>query len=798
MADTSSTFPTSLDSFPDLVGRRVTPQPIASEPFTVPSASPYDYVLVEVPQESTLSVAGTPPGGAGSYTLQTSPPTASGEVQINWKTGRLTFHSSDAGGNASAAYTGLGSALTVERILKVYNAALAIEQTMGSQYLPTGFATLKAYLDSEVNILRASATDPVSQGFTISGGICFVTRHTPIVTTTQNIDLTTGTYQFPSTTATYWRRGLFTIDTSGTVNVYWSDEAATQGALVTPVRPLDEFAVCAVDCEDAGTGGTPGDCNDIDPADITDLRQQLNLTWDAEGDGFYAQQSPVADDQVSLFGGTFYHRNASGLITEVIVNSTTMGFGAGDTYETTAITANYWNALVITVDSSGTIKMYEGTSNAAKGSVVLPDIPKYDELPISLIYFQDDGSGTAGSILPIDQVDIINLYVSRLVVAADTSAVPDLTLGDDIDDYRVEAQTTPDKTVYVNPGRWLGRVGDANTYAWVGGNIDFGSAGTHQKTITGTNYMPVILTTDFFQTSIYSYDGTEAAAPGSTSYPRIPDREIPLAIIMLQGDGTGVAGGIEVVEDSDITDLRGPLRSWKWKWHQDGLTVRRNTIADGKVIIEEGTTFFDSGKYYSITADVQFDIAGGLTEALTASYYKWVLLSIDSDGNVVMTEPSGGGGATVDGAPMPPLEFVGKNRPLAYVIIQDAGSGLLGDITNIVDTDIFPPYQWAQNRFHTEDWFAVAANTTYNITHDLDRMPKSIQILWQSTGSGGVDSASDIALVAGPVFLNTGASVIEITPTTLKIRTDTYVAGFRNASGVLQQPTTGYYKVCVQ
>lgn len=792
MADTSSTFPTQLDTFPNLVSRRATSSPIASEPFTVPASSPYDYVLVEVPESATLVLSGAPPGGAGSYTVQTSPPSQSGEVQVNWKTGRLTFHSTDASGNVSAAYTGLGSALTVERILKTYNAIVATESSLGAQYIPTGFATLKAYLQSELNILRAEAHTPVGPDLKINGGACFINLHTRVTLADTDVDLATGTYQFPASTATYWRRALFVVDTTGTLGVYWSPEVATQGGLVSPVRKVKDFAICFVDCEDDGSG-VAGSCNDINPADIIDMRQQLNLGWDVEASAFLVQQKVIATTSVFMFGGTFFYRNASGVVTEVAVVDTTLAFGTGQTYETTAITASHYNALVVTVTSAGVIKTYEGTSAAVKGSVVLPGIPKYDEFPVAVVYFQDDGTGTAGTILDIVQADILNLYMPRLVVAEDSSFIPALTF-DDIDDLRVHEQSTPDKTVEIEPGDVLGRMGELS-WAYLGSTLDFGT-GTHQKTVPGTNWLPVVVTINLNGSTINTYDGTEGATVGTSVAPRCPDHELPLATVMLQGDGTGNPGGINNVVAANISDARH-FKSWQWKWYQDGLRCRRSTVANGKVTIEKGHSFWEDGSWYELGADTLYDVAGNLVYALGVNFYKWILLSMKPNGTIEMTEPTGTGGTTPSLAPSPTIEYTGKNRPLCRVLIQDNGSAGVGTIIPIEDIAIFTAYEWATFRFHTEDWFAVAANTTYTVTHGLDRLPRSIQVLWQSTGSGGSDGASDITLVSGPVFLNTGASVIEISTTVVKIRTDSYVVGYRNSAGALQQPTAGYYKVVV-
>lgn len=790
--DTSSTYPTTIDVFWALVNRRSTPTSITGENFTIPSGTPYDYVLIEVPQTSSLALAGTPPGGAGSYTLQAGPPTASGEVQVNYKNGRLTFHSTDAGGSVSASYDGLGSAQVVERLNKLANMIIATQTAVGAQPFPPGYTDLADYLDAELNQLLAHATDPVTPGFTIEGGACFIDRHQRVTIADTGIDLTTGTYQFPATTATYWRRALFTINTAGTVLVYWSAEAATAGALDTPRRASNEYPVCYVDVQDDG-GGTAGDAEDVDPADITDYRHIQNLEWDGNLQGAIVEREENPSTNLSVLGTTYYRISSSGVATEETVADQIIGLGTGDSHEVSAITAGFYNAVLIYFDSAGAILTREGTSNAVKASVVPPTINQYDELPVAMVYVQDDGTGTAGTILDISAADIYLLDGNRVIFETPTTVVPDLDILD-LDDCLVHAQATPDTTVEVEPGTFSPGT-RLLPVEFAGETVDFGPLGNNEKTITGTNWLAVWVCFDAIMSSVTTVDGQEAATKAVSNAANLSAHYIPLALVYVQGDGTGTAGGVEDVVDADIIDMREWLRRRAYDATYMTPHVRPANVPDDTVTVEQGWVTFDTGALYQMSADLNYDVSANMVYPLASGYFRYVLLVV-SDQGVLSLIDHNGGASTAVAAPGPPLSP--KHKNLALILVEDNGTGGTGTINTIYAEAIYNIRGDALSRFHEDTWFTVAAGTNYTVTHGLNRLPKSVAVFWQSTGSGGSDSASDITQVHGLQFLNCGCSVIEVNTGNLKVRTAGAVAGYYDASGILQKPTTGYYRVVVQ
>jgi hypothetical protein len=79
--------------------------------------------------------------------------------------------------------------------------------------------------------------------------------------------------------------------------------------------------------------------------------------------------------------------------------------GRDGEYVVSAMSANYYNKVLFTIDSTGRLKKYEGTPAGDRDSVVEPPMPR-EEMPVCLVTIQDDGSAQAGSILPVNESDI--------------------------------------------------------------------------------------------------------------------------------------------------------------------------------------------------------------------------------------------------------------------------------------------------------------------------------------------------------------------------------------------------------
>ena len=84
----------------------------------------------------------------------------------------------------------------------------------------------------------------------------------------------------------------------------------------------------------------------------------------------------------------------------------TINLGTG-TYQASPLTANYFNKAFFTIDDTGSVSMYESLEQSASATVEDPEIPD-NELPLSMVVFQDDGSASAGTIKSISQEHIID------------------------------------------------------------------------------------------------------------------------------------------------------------------------------------------------------------------------------------------------------------------------------------------------------------------------------------------------------------------------------------------------------
>jgi hypothetical protein len=80
---------------------------------------------------------------------------------------------------------------------------------------------------------------------------------------------------------------------------------------------------------------------------------------------------------------------------------------SGTLYRTSPIPLFHYNKAYFTLDSLGNLKMYEGVPRDVRNNVLDPIIPD-NEIPLSLVTFQDNGSGEAGSILNINRVDVVD------------------------------------------------------------------------------------------------------------------------------------------------------------------------------------------------------------------------------------------------------------------------------------------------------------------------------------------------------------------------------------------------------
>ena len=145
----------------------------------------------------------------------------------------------------------------------------------------------------------------------------------------------------------------------------------------------------------------------------------------------YAQDTP--DQSIGIKSGIYFigktWRNYSG--------NTAIRMGTGGEYQVSAMTANYYNRVLFTLDSVGLLKKYEGTPAANPGDLIPPPVPAV-ELPVCIVTVHDDGTGSAGTIDNINDSDVLDV---RATVASTSPEAENMVFGEDLSAQCDSAQT---------------------------------------------------------------------------------------------------------------------------------------------------------------------------------------------------------------------------------------------------------------------------------------------------------------------------------------------------------------------
>lgn len=112
------------------------------------------------------------------------------------------------------------------------------------------------------------------------------------------------------------------------------------------------------------------------------------------------------------------------------------------------------------------------------------------------------------------------------------------------------ASSTADKIIKFMPGTVF--TSATAWYEFDGYTANFGSGQNNATTIAGTSYQRVIFTYDPYQKRVRKYSGNVASTIAAAAWPKLWSyhEEVPLAGVTLQGDSTGVAGGIKEISQS--------------------------------------------------------------------------------------------------------------------------------------------------------------------------------------------------------------------------------------------------------
>ena len=119
--------------------------------------------------------------------------------------------------------------------------------------------------------------------------------------------------------------------------------------------------------------------------------------------------------------------------------NTAIRMGTGGEYQVSAMSANYYNKVLFTLDSDGLLKKYEGAPAANPQNLLSPPIPA-GELPVCIVTVHDNGTGGAGT---IDNISGSNILDIRATVVSPSPEAKDMVFGEDL-----SAQCDGTRTVF--------------------------------------------------------------------------------------------------------------------------------------------------------------------------------------------------------------------------------------------------------------------------------------------------------------------------------------------------------------
>ena len=138
----------------------------------------------------------------------------------------------------------------------------------------------------------------------------------------------------------------------------------------------------------------------VDAEDMNKVYDHLGVAKTVTGSlRPYAQDT--ADKSIRIEPGFFF----IGTTRVNYLGNSNVRMGTGGEYQVSALTANYYNKILFTVDGSGLLKKYEGTQAQTKETVVAPTLPA-GEIPVCMVTVQDDGTAGAGTIKDIQGSDV--------------------------------------------------------------------------------------------------------------------------------------------------------------------------------------------------------------------------------------------------------------------------------------------------------------------------------------------------------------------------------------------------------
>lgn len=370
----------------------------------------------------------------------------------------------------------------------------------------------------------------------------------------------------------------------------------------------------------------------------------------------------------------------------VSLNETAITMGIGGSHQTDAISNNFWNTAAFSVDSTGSIVKTEGTPAATKGAVVAPVFPA-GNLPVCLVTYQDNGSGSAGTIKDLDPIDIVD---RRPFFYGSYNQPFEYT--DAISDFKVSQTYPASSDLKLKSGRLY--FTDGQLVDLPDTTLSLGVGGTYEAPASPPNeYRKGLIYLTQYSAVEVIWSNPNAVASAITR-PAVPRAVVPLCVVTVQDDGNAIPGSIRPVLDADISDARPSTTNMMGILRADDLDyvkVQAMFPADKRVTINSGIIYPSAGLLVDFQERV-IDFGSGPNQLvpMTPGHWRRILIALDAAANTLLfySATNANRGSLVN--PVIPKNVI----PLAFVDVQDDSGGVAGGILPIQNSNIKDIRPW--------------------------------------------------------------------------------------------------------